>query len=93
MSNINKLAANGGLAKDDSVVECVSIRGTIIDLRNVSPLLRSQYRAASRRVGRHEKARDELNRVGEAILAEQAIKVAPRFSGHDAMAKILGRKK
>jgi len=94
MTNI-KLAANGGFAKDDNtkdsdVIECVSIHGTVIDLRRVSPNLRDRYRAASRRVGYHEDARDELNRVGEAILVEQAIKVAPRFSGKHAVEKLLG---
>jgi hypothetical protein len=92
MSKISKVERNNGLTKadDDGVVECVSIRGTVIDLRRVSPNLRDRYRAASKRVGYHEDARDELNRVGEAILAEQAIKVAPRFSGTDAAEKLLG---
>jgi hypothetical protein len=90
MARISTLAMNGGLRKtDDDVIECVSIHGTLVDLRNVSPILRDQWRAASRRVGKAEQAKSELQRVGQAILAEQAIKSAPVTRGdHAVMAKL-----
>jgi hypothetical protein len=103
MSNISKLAANGGLAKDDNtndpdVIECISVNGIVIDLRDVSHSLRREYHMASCAVGRHDKARDQLRAVGERILAEQlpklAIKYAPKVSGdHAVMAKMMGLKK
>ena len=106
MSNISKLAANRDLAKadpnvnDPDVIECISVNGIVIDLRDVSHDLRRQYHAASRRVGRHDKARDELQRVGERILESQlpdlatkAFKAAvttTRVSGKQAVEKLLG---
>jgi hypothetical protein len=101
MSKISKVMVNDRLAKadqnvnDPDVIECISVNGVIIDLRDVSHSLRREYHAASRRVGRHDKARDELQRVGERILAEQlpnlALKYAsPRFSGKHAAGKLLG---
>jgi hypothetical protein len=103
MTNISKAAAKSDLTKadqnvnDPDVIECISVNGIVIDLRDVSHDLRRQYHAASRCVGHHDKARAELQQVGEQILAEQlprlAIKYAPRVTGRDAMAKILGIKK
>jgi hypothetical protein len=71
--SISKVQRNHGLTKagDDGVIEMVSIRGHLVDLRNVSPGLRAQYHLASRRVGKHEAARAQLNAVGEEILKEQ----------------------
>jgi hypothetical protein len=84
---------------DDSVVECISVNGTIIDLRDVSHQLRQRYHAAARGVGRGDKARDELNRVGQAILNEQVPILATkaftdahkrsRVSGHAAMTRLM----
>lgn len=78
---------------DNDLIECVSIRGVVINLADVSHALRRQYHTASRAVGRGDKARDELNRVGEAILAEQmpklAIKYAPAIRGDRAVAASL----
>jgi hypothetical protein len=75
---------------DRDLIECISIRGVIIDLRDVSHELRRAYHLATRSVGRLDKARDELKRVGEAILAEQlprlAIKHAPAVRGSRAVA-------
>jgi hypothetical protein len=56
---------------NDDVIECVSIRGVVINLSDVSHDLRRQYHAASAAVGRSDKAKARLNDVGEAILAEQ----------------------
>ena len=39
---------------DDDVIECISINGVMIDLRDVSHSLRQQYHAASRKVGRSD---------------------------------------
>jgi hypothetical protein len=36
------------------VIECVSIKGTLVDLRTVSPGLRDRYHAATRRIARHD---------------------------------------
>ena len=85
MSNIN----------DDGAIECVSIKGVIIDLRDVSHDLRRQYYLATKAIGRLDRAKDELKRLGEAILAEQlprlAIKHAPAVrGGHAVAAKLLG---
>ena len=66
---------------DDLAIECVSIRGVVVDLREISPDLRRQYHAATKSVGRYDRAREDLKTIGEAILAEQAIKYAPRASG------------
>jgi hypothetical protein len=66
---------------DDDAIECVSIRGVIVDLRDVSPDLRRQYHLATKAIGRLDKARDQLKGLGDAILSEQAIKYAPRASG------------
>ena len=66
---------------NDDVIECISIKGVIINLSDVSHELRRQYHAASDAVGRSDKAKAKLNAVGEAILTEQlptlAIKFAP----------------
>jgi hypothetical protein len=94
MSNIN----------ESNLVECVSIRGVIINLSDVSHELRRRFHSASRGVGRGDKARDELNAVGEAILAEQMPNLATkafneahkrsRVPGHSAMERLmLGRSK
>jgi hypothetical protein len=77
----------------DDVIECVSIGGTLIDLRTVSPALRARYHAVSRRVGHYEAAKADLKDVGKEIIAEQAVKVAPRKSGRDAVSKLMGFKK
>ncbi|MFZ3353136.1 MAG: hypothetical protein WA268_19975 [Xanthobacteraceae bacterium] len=75
---------------NEDLIECISIRGCIIDLRDVSHELRRQYHLATKGVGRLDRARDELKRVGEAILAEQlprlAIKYAPAVRGSRAVA-------
>jgi hypothetical protein len=93
-NNISKVRANGGLTKTaEDVIECVRIRGTVVDLRNVSPVLRAHYKAACRRVARHEAAKADLNALGQQILAEQSMKIAPRLSGHDAVAKLVGCKR
>jgi hypothetical protein len=100
MSKINKLAANRDLAKDDDntndkdVRAVVVVRGIQIPLDEVSHGLRQQWHAASKKANRHASAQAELNAIGEAMLGERlphlALKYAtPRFSGHDAMAKIL----
>jgi hypothetical protein len=79
MSNISKVTRSNGLAKTgDDVIECISIGGILIDLRNVSPELRRAYHSASKRVGNHEAARAHLNAVGQAILAEQAPNLATK---------------
>lgn len=76
---------------DDGAIECVSIRGVIIDLRDVSPELRHRYHIATKAVGRLDKARDSLKQIGDAILAEQAIKHAPAVRGsHAVTAKLMG---
>jgi len=76
---------------DNDVVECVSINGTLIDLRDVSHDLRRQYHAASRKVGRHDRARDELRQVGEAILAEQAPNLATKaFAAAHKQSRVRG---
>jgi hypothetical protein len=87
-------------ANDGDVRECVSVNGVLIDLEDVSHHLRSQYRSASRSVGMHAEARDELKDVGERMLAEvfpkMAMKAAIRsggISGHDAVARLMGFKK
>jgi hypothetical protein len=59
------------MSNNDDVIECVSIRGVVINLADVSHDLRRQYHAASAAVGRSDKARGKLNDIGEAILAEQ----------------------
>jgi hypothetical protein len=103
MSKFNKLTAKGGLTKDDDndveskdVREMVVVRGIQIPLDEVSHSLRQRWHAASRKATRHARSQDELNAIGEAMLAERlphmALKLAPRFSGHDAMAKMLGSK-
>ena len=81
---------------DDGVVECISVGGIIIDLRDVSHPLRQKYHAAARAVGRGDKARDELNRVGQAILNEQAPALATKAfvaahkrSGHSAIDRLM----
>lgn len=84
---------------DNDVIECISINGTIIDLRDVSHTLRQQYHTASRAVGRSDRARDHLKAVGEKILAERAPAIAEkafraahrrsRISGHAAIAKLM----
>ena len=65
---------------DDDVIECISINGVMIDLRDVSHSLRQQYHAASRKVGRSDRARDHLKAVCERILAEQAPAIAEKRS-------------
>jgi hypothetical protein len=64
------------------------VNGVIIDLSDVSHELRRQYHTASRAVGRSDKARAELNAVGEKILAERmphlAVKHAPAVRGDHA---------
>jgi hypothetical protein len=76
---------------DDGVVECISINGTIIDLRDVSFPLRAKYHSAARAVGRGDKARDELNRVGQAILNEQVpILAAKAFSEAHKRGRVRG---
>jgi hypothetical protein len=83
---------------DNDLIECVSIRGVIINLADVSHDLRRRFHSASRGVGRGDKARDELNRVGEAILAEQLPNLATKAfidahkrSGHVAIKRLLSR--
>jgi hypothetical protein len=109
MTKFNKLTAKKGLAKDANtndpdIIECVSIRGHLVDLRNVSPGLRAQYRAASRRVGKHEAARAQLNAIGEEILKEQMPNLATKAfaaahkqsrvrGDHAVMAKLMGLKR
>lgn len=88
---------------DNDVAEFVSVHGVMIDLRDVSPSLRQQYHAASRKVGRSDRARDHLKAVGEKILAEQAPAIADkafraahkrsRISGPNAIAKLMGVKR
>jgi hypothetical protein len=99
MSNISKVAANNGLAKADAndgdIRECVSVRGIVIDLADVSHALRREYHAAARQLGRHTKAKANFEAVGERILAEQLPHLAmkyltPRFSGKQAAEKLLG---
>jgi hypothetical protein len=75
------------------VIECVSINGTLVDLRNVSPVLRAHYHAVSRRVARHESAKAELQGIGQQILAEQAIKAAPRAQGDHAVMRALMKRR
>ncbi len=76
------------------VVEMVSVGGKLVDLRTISPNLRREYHAASRRVARGEAARTELNAIGQAILGEQAVKAAPAIRGdHAVMAKLFGAKR
>lgn len=80
---------------ENDAIECVSIRGVIIDLRDVSPDLHRQYYMATAAIGRLNKASDDLKRIGEAILAEQlprlAIKHAPAVRGsHAIAAKLMG---
>ena len=74
---------------EDGIVECISVRGVVINLADVSHDLRRQYHAASSAVGRSDKARSKLNEVGEAILAEQmpnlAIKHATAARGLNAI--------
>jgi hypothetical protein len=65
-------------SNNDDVIECVSIRGVLVNLRDVSHNLRQQYHAAAKRVGRGDRARQELNSIGEAILAEQAPNLATK---------------
>lgn len=84
----------GSSNDNDSVIECVSIGGQIIELNTVSHDLQRQYRAACAAVGRGDKARAALNDVGARILAEKmpdiAIKAAPVVRGdHAVMAKLL----
>lgn len=90
-------------SNNNDVIECISINGVMIDLRDVSHTLRQQYHSASRAVGRSDRARDHLKAVGERILAEQAPKLATkaftaahkrsRVSGPDAIAKLMGVKR
>ena len=85
---------------DTDVAEFVSVNGTLIDLRDLSPGLRQQYHQASRAVGRSDRARDHLKAVGEKILAEQAPKLAAkaftaahkrsRVNGAAAIARLMG---
>jgi hypothetical protein len=92
MSNISKVQRNVGLTKaDDDVIECVRVNGQLVDLRTVSPVLRAQYHAVSKRVARHEAAKAELNAIGQQILGEQAIKraVTQCVSGDHAVANRL----
>lgn len=88
---------------DKDVLEFASIGGVLVDLSTVSHNLRSRFHAAARAAGKGDKARDELKRIGEAILAEQAPAIAEkafraahkqsRVSGHDAIAKLMGVKR
>ena len=76
---------------DDDVIECISINGVMIDLRDVSHSLRQQYHSASRAVGRSDRARDHLKAVGEKILAEQAPKLATKaFTGAHKRSRVNG---
>jgi hypothetical protein len=63
---------------DDGLIECVSVGGVLIDLRDVSHNLRQQYHATAKRVGRGDRARQELQSIGEQILAEQAPNLATK---------------
>jgi hypothetical protein len=84
----------------NDVTEVVIVRGVAVNLADVSPALRLQYHAASRAVGRHDRARDQLQAVGEKILAEQAPNIASkafaavhkrsRVNGRVALAKLMG---
>lgn len=93
MTKFDKLQANKGLTKDDGVAECLSIKGVIIDLRDISPTLRDRYRSLQRAMGRAEKIRVEMDALTSAVLSEQAIKLSPRLNGHDAVAKLMGLKR
>ncbi len=85
---------------DDSVVECVSVNGVIIDLSIVSHNLRTRFHSAARAAGKGNKARQQMKEIGEAILAEQTPALANRafadarkrgrVSGHAAVAKLMG---
>jgi hypothetical protein len=85
---------------NDDVLEFASIGGVLVDLSTVSHNLRSRFHAAARAAGKGDKARDELKRIGEVILAEQAPAIAEkafrdahkrsRVNGAAAIAKLLG---
>ena len=66
------------------------VRGVIVDLRDVSPRIETRHIIKRPGIGRLDRSRDELKRVGEAILAEQlprlAIKYAPAVRGSRAVA-------
>jgi hypothetical protein len=81
---------------DDGAIECLSIRGVLVDLRSVSHALRQKYHAVSRAVGRGDKAREQLQAVCEAILNEQAPALATKAfidahkrSGHSAIDRLM----
>jgi hypothetical protein len=63
---------------DNDAIECISIRGVLVNLTDVSHQLRQKYHSVSRAVGRGDKARDELSRVCDAILNEQAPALATK---------------
>jgi len=58
-------------SNDNNLMERISIRGVFINLADVSHDLQRKYRAASAAAARSDKARAQLNEIGEAILAEQ----------------------
>jgi hypothetical protein len=81
---------------DNDAIECLSIRGILVNLTDVSHALRQKYHAVSRAVGRGDKARDELSRVCDAILNEQAPALATKAfieahkrSGHSAIDRLM----
>jgi hypothetical protein len=86
MTNFNKLTTKGGLTKDDDnandkdVRAIVVVRGIQISLDEVSPSLRQQWHAASKKANRHASAQAELNAIGEAMLAERLPDLAIKYA-------------
>jgi hypothetical protein len=105
MSNFNKLAARGGLSKDngnsnpDDVQQCIIVRGIPIPIDELSHGLRQRWQHANRRITAHDTARDELKAIGEEALAEHIQNKAMKFcisqpvsGSHNVLKKLSGKK-
>jgi hypothetical protein len=98
-ARLRKAVADTPDAQADGVSTTVTVNGVDIKLDDVSPGLRRQYHDASKKTARHAGAKDDLQAIGEQMLAEVFPKMAMKYAtlkpirGHDAVAHLMGLKK